>query len=44
MTGDVSLHDAQQRGDQLKQLLAVKHGIVHATLELECHECEDDSH
>lgn len=44
LRGDVSLHDAQQRGDELKRLLAVEHGIVHATLELECHECEDDTH
>jgi cobalt-zinc-cadmium efflux system protein len=35
-----SLHDAQLRGDELKQLLARRFGIAHATLELECHECE----
>jgi cobalt-zinc-cadmium efflux system protein len=44
LTGEVSLHEAQQRGDQLKHVLADKHGIVHATLELECHACEDDTH
>ena len=42
--GEVSLHDAQQRGEALKELLATKHGIAHATLELECHPCEDDIH
>ena len=42
--GEVSLHEAQQRGDDLKQVLAQKHGIIHATLELECHACEDDTH
>jgi cobalt-zinc-cadmium efflux system protein len=44
LAGEVSLHEAQQRGDDLKQKLATKHGIVHATLELECHPCEDETH
>ena len=44
LDGEVSLHDAQQRGDELKRLLAAEHGIAHATLELECHDCEDDVH
>lgn len=35
-----SLHDAQLRGDELKTRLARKFGISHATLELECHECD----
>ena len=42
--GDVSLHDAQQIGDALKQRLAHEHGIVHATLEMECHACDDEIH
>jgi len=42
--GEVSLHDAQQRGEELKQLLASRHGITHTTLELECHACDDDTH
>ena len=42
--GEVSLHDAQQIGDELKELLAQRHGIVHATLELECHACDDEIH
>jgi cobalt-zinc-cadmium efflux system protein len=44
LAGEVSLHEAQQRGEELKRLLAVEHGIVHATLELECHACEDETH
>ncbi|MEY2450197.1 MAG: cobalt-zinc-cadmium efflux system protein [Acidimicrobiaceae bacterium] len=44
LAGEVSLHEAQQRGEELKHVLAMRHGIVHATLELECHACEDDVH
>lgn len=44
LAGEVSLHEAQQRGDELKQVLAAKYGIVHSTLELECHACDDDTH
>jgi cobalt-zinc-cadmium efflux system protein len=36
----VSLHDAQLHGDRLKAVLAERMGIHHATLELECHDCE----
>jgi cobalt-zinc-cadmium efflux system protein len=44
LAGEVSLHEAQERGEDLKQVLATKYGIVHATLELECHACEDETH
>jgi cobalt-zinc-cadmium efflux system protein len=44
LAGAPSLHDAQVRGDELKGLLASRFGIAHATLELECHECEEPSH
>jgi hypothetical protein len=37
---EVTLHDAQRRGDELKAMLAGRFGIDHATLELECHQCE----
>ena len=37
-----SLHEAQARGDELKQHLAERFSIVHTTLELECHQCEPD--
>jgi cobalt-zinc-cadmium efflux system protein len=35
-----TLHDAQGRTDGLKAMLAERFGITHATLEVECHECE----
>jgi cobalt-zinc-cadmium efflux system protein len=40
--GEWSLHDAQERAGALKQLLAARFGIEHATLEIECHACVDD--
>lgn len=40
LAGEVTLHEAQQRGDQIKELLANRYDINHATLELECHPCE----
>lgn len=39
--GDPSLHEAQVKGDELRHMLEAQFGIAHATLELECHECED---
>jgi cobalt-zinc-cadmium efflux system protein len=42
--GEMTLHEAQASGDRLKALLQRDFGIVHATLELECHACEDDGH
>jgi len=41
LAGDVSLHEAQERGDAVKQMLFDRFGIEHATLELECHPCEE---
>jgi cobalt-zinc-cadmium efflux system protein len=35
-----TLHDAQVRMETLKEMLATRFGIVHATLEVECHACE----
>jgi cobalt-zinc-cadmium efflux system protein len=40
MEGEISLHDAQATGDEVRAVLAERFGIAHATLELECHECE----
>jgi cobalt-zinc-cadmium efflux system protein len=37
---ELTLHEAQQRGERLKHLLDERFGIGHATLELECHACE----
>lgn len=40
MEGPVTLHDAQDEAQRLKDILASDFGIVHATLELECHPCQ----
>lgn len=40
LEGDPSLHDAQLRGDAMKVMLEERFGIGHATLELECHDCD----
>jgi cobalt-zinc-cadmium efflux system protein len=44
LAGPLTLHEAQTRGDVLKAGLAARFGIEHATLELECHTCDDDGH
>ncbi len=44
LAGELTLHQAQARGDELKHRLADQFGIEHATLELECHQCDDDEH
>jgi cobalt-zinc-cadmium efflux system protein len=44
LSGAPTLHDAQARGDELKTMLADRFGIAHATLELECHECDTPDH
>lgn len=41
LDGEPSLHDAQAQGDALRTLLADRFGIAHATLELECHGCDE---
>jgi cobalt-zinc-cadmium efflux system protein len=43
LEGDTNLHDAQVECDRLKAMLQDRFGIAHATLELECHECESDA-
>src|SRR5680860_510011 len=42
LDGQMSLHQAQVRGDALKLELSQRWGIAHATLELECHDCEPE--
>jgi len=42
LEGEVTLHQAQEHGDRIKEMLASRFGIEHATLELECHSCEPD--
>ena len=44
LDGTPSLHDAQVRGEQIKGRLLERFGIAHATLELECHECDTPEH
>lgn len=39
--GEVSLHQAQQACDRLKVAVDERFGIEHATLELECHACDE---
>jgi cobalt-zinc-cadmium efflux system protein len=41
LEGEVTLHEAQERGRELKDMLADRFGIDHATLELECHACDE---
>jgi cobalt-zinc-cadmium efflux system protein len=41
LSDDMSLHQAQVRGDEVKRMLEERFGIGHATLELECHSCEE---
>jgi len=42
LNGEPTLHAAQSRGDDLREMLATRFGIGHATLELECHTCIGD--
>jgi cobalt-zinc-cadmium efflux system protein len=42
LEGPLSLHDAQMRASAMKQRLAERFGIDHATIEVECHACLDD--
>ena len=44
LQGSLSLHEAQEAGNQLKAMLHERFGIEHTTLELECHPCEDTDH
>ncbi len=39
LDADPRLHDAQQTGDAIRTQLEERFGVVHATLELECHWC-----
>lgn len=40
LAGEMDLHEAQERGAALREMLLERFGIRHATLELECHVCE----
>lgn len=39
-----TLHEAQIVGNRLRDLLAERFGVEHATLELECHDCAEPAH
>ncbi len=39
LDADPHLHDAQQTGDAIREALEERFGLVHATIELECHWC-----
>ena len=41
LAGEPTLHEAQLGGDRLKSMLSQRFGIAHATLELECHDCDE---
>lgn len=41
LAGELGLHEAQERGDELRSMLADEFDVGHATLELECHLCEE---
>ncbi|MGH2748261.1 MAG: cation diffusion facilitator family transporter [Actinomycetota bacterium] len=40
LADDMPLHEVQIRGDKIKEMLASRFGIEHATLEFECHACD----
>lgn len=40
ISGEVTLHEAQLYGENVRRMLIQQFGIEHSTLELECHECE----
>lgn len=44
LTGSLTLHDAQHELDRLQALLADTLGVGHATIQLECHDCDDVAH
>lgn len=42
--GEQSLHEAQAHIGAVSTLLAERLGVAHTTLQLECHDCEDENH
>ncbi|MGI9612089.1 MAG: cation diffusion facilitator family transporter [Acidimicrobiales bacterium] len=44
VNGERTLHEAQHVGDRARTMLADRFGVDHATLELECHRCDDNEH
>jgi cobalt-zinc-cadmium efflux system protein len=44
LEGEPTLHDAQVVAERLRELAAVRFGVSHTTLDLECHSCEAPVH
>ena len=42
--GSMEVHESQVLLDDVRRLLAERHGIDHTTFEVECHPCEDEVH
>lgn len=44
LAGPLDLHEAQRHSEAMKAVLRDRFGIDHATLEVECHQCEAPGH
>lgn len=42
--GELTVHDAQAKSESIRESLSTEFGVAHATIQLECHDCGDDSH
>jgi len=42
--GSLTMHEAQERGAVVRRALEEEFGLIHSTLELECHPCLEDEH
>lgn len=42
--GSLTMHDAQERAAVVRRALEAEFGLIHSTLELECHPCLEDEH
>jgi cobalt-zinc-cadmium efflux system protein len=42
--GSLTMHEAQERGAVVRRALEAEFGVIHSTLELECHPCAEDEH
>ncbi len=42
--GSLTMHQAQERGAIVRRALEDEFGVIHSTLELECHPCLEDEH
>ena len=44
ISGEVSLHQAQEKMELVQEQLLTTLGIEHSTIQMECHSCEDETH